>query len=120
MNKITIWTYTKKEISDLKLDFENEFQTNLIRDYENVWEWIWNGNEVEQQINISREHNYEAGEHNKPLRIVLNWNSGKLTKYSMIKKVQSILKTDLYIGEIKKAGRNKEDYQISEIIKYET
>lgn len=120
MNEINFWTYSKREISDLKPEFENEFQVKLIRDYENVWEWIWNGNQPNKKINISREHNYKTGEYSKPLRIKISWNNSELQSDEITAKIQRILKSDLFIGTIQNRGINLEDYIVSKTIKYET
>ena len=52
-SELSVWTFSDKEISELKPEFEKEFETNLMRDYENDWEWIWNGSQPENKINIS-------------------------------------------------------------------
>jgi len=119
MNTLTIWAYVEQEISDLKPMFEDVFNVRLTRDYENVWEWIWNGNDSKNQINISREHNMKSGDYNKPLRIKLNWENQKIEKEVIIKQLQTILKTQLLIGEIENIGRENSDYIIQEIIEYE-
>lgn len=119
MTELKIWTYTNKEISELQPEFEQFFGVKLIRDYENIWEWIWNGSNVNDKINISREHNMKTGEHEKPLRIVLSWKSEMLNKEELTNEIQSILKTTLFIGEIMNSGREKEDYVTKQIIEYE-
>lgn len=118
-DNLTMWTYSNKEISDLELEFEKVFNVNLFRDYENVWEWIWNGPATENKINISREHNMSTGIYEKPLRIILNWQSKEINRDETIRKLQAVLKTKIFIGEIRNSGRNNEDYIITETRDYE-
>ena len=118
--EISMWTYSKEEICDLKPKFEKEFNIKLSHDAENDWEWIWNGVESKNKINISREHNWETGELSKPLRINISWGSSELSKERIIEKVQDILKADMHFGTISNRGINIEDYTINKIIKYET
>lgn len=115
-----MWTFSKEEINDLKPKFEKEFNIKLIHDSENDWEWIWNSEESKNKINISREHNWETGELSKPLRINIIWGSNELNKDQIIRKVQNVLKSDMYFGIISSRGINIEDYKINKIIKYET
>ena len=119
-SELSAWTFSDKEISELKPEFEKEFQTNLIRDYENDWEWIWNGSQPENKINISREHNWKTGESSKPLRINITWNISELQRDEIISKVQKVLKSDLHFGTISNRGINLEDYKITKTMKYET
>jgi len=118
-DKLTIWTFTSKEIGDLKFDFEKIFGEELNRDYENIWEWIWNGPTSENKINISREHNMKYGEYEKPLRIILDWQSKEIYRTEIIGKIQAVLRTKIFIGKITNSGRNKDDYIIKEIKEYE-
>ena len=119
-SELSAWTFSNKEINELKPEFEKEFETNLIRDYENDWEWIWNGSQPENKINISREHNWKTGEFSKPLRINITWSISELQRDEIIRKVQKVLKSDLHFGTISNRGINLEDYNISKTIKYET
>ena len=119
MTDLNIWTYCNKEISELLPKFDQIFGIKLIRDYENIWEWIWNGSNANDKINISREHNMKTGEYDKPLRIVLSWKSEILNQEELIHKIQSILKTPLFIGEIINSGREKEEYVTKQIVDYE-
>lgn len=118
--ELSIWAFSDEEIIELKSKFEREFEINLIRDYENDWEWIWNGNQPENKVNISRLHNWQTGEFSKPLRINITWNICELQKEEIICKVQKVLKSDLHIGTITNRGINLEDYKITKTIKYET
>lgn len=43
MKQLIMWAYSKRELSEFKLGFEDAFKIQLIRDCENVWEWLWNG-----------------------------------------------------------------------------
>lgn len=119
-SEISMWTYTKDEIIDLKPKFEKEFDVKLIHDYENDWEWIWNGEESKTKVNISREHNWESGELSKPLRIIISWESSELSEDQIIRKVQNVLSFDMYFGTISGRGINIEDYIVNKIIKHET
>jgi hypothetical protein len=118
--ELTVWTFSDKEIGELKPIFEQEFEINLIRDYENDWEWIWNGSQPKNKINISREHNWKTGEFSKPLRIKLTWDISELQRDELLDKIQKVLKSDLHFGTISNRGINLEDYKITKTIKYET
>jgi len=120
LREISMWTYSKREILDLKPEFEIAFKTKLIRDYENDWEWIWNGEEPINKINISREHNWKTGEYSKPIRINISWNPNQSDENTIIEKVQNVMKSDLHFGTISNRGINKEDYKVTKTIKYET
>lgn len=115
MTELILWAYTNKEISELKPEFERIFNEELTRDYENVWEWIWNGQTADNQINISREHNMNTGDYAKPLRIRLKWNTNNIDKNKVITDIQSIVRTKLYIGQILDSGRKENDYLTNEI-----
>ena len=119
MNQISIWAYTTKEIKDLKSEFEEQFRIPLQRDYENVWEWIWNGPKAKQRLIISRQHNFQTGIHDKPLRITLSYDLGEIDKGNVVSLVQSILKTNLYIGDITNDGLADSDYKVMEEVKFE-
>jgi len=118
MINLSFWTYCEKEISDLKPEFEKAFGINLIRDYENVWEWIWNGHQQENKINISREHNWKTGEYSKPLRIHFQWSSNEIEETEFIQRTQRIVKSDIYFGTFSEDGRCIEE--VFRTIKYET
>jgi hypothetical protein len=118
--ELSAWTFSNREITDLKPEFESEFNIKLTRDYENDWEWIWNGNQSINKINVSREHNWKTGKYSKPLRIDIKWNIAEFQREELIEKIQNILKSDLHFGIISNRGINLEDYKIDQTIKYET
>jgi len=120
LREISMWTYSEKEIRELQPEFEAVFNTKLIRDYENDWEWIWNGEEPKNKINISREHNWSTGEFSKPLRINISWNPIETEQRTIIEKIQSVVKSDLHFGKISNRGINIDDYEATKTIKYET
>ena len=93
--------------------FEEVLNIELIRDYENVWEWIWNKNRDDLvDFNISREHNWKTGEYDKPLRIIISSkskiNDEELTKYCM--QIIEVVKSDLYKGDYSLADREINNY----------
>ncbi len=118
--ELSAWTFSNREITDLKPEFESEFNIKLTGDYENDWEWIWNGNQSINKINVSREHNWKTGEYSKPLRIDIKWNIAEFQREELIEKIQNILKSDLHFGIISNRGIKLEDYKIDQTIKYET
>ena len=71
------WFYIEKELSDLQSDFERIFEVNnLYRDYENVWEWIESSDRKSDfYLNISRQHNWEKGEYDKPILLIVESNN---------------------------------------------
>jgi hypothetical protein len=72
-NTYTFWTYIDKEIAELQTDFEELFDgLKLFRDYEDTWEWL-EGKTVDDnfEINISRQHNWETGEYEKELVMIV-------------------------------------------------
>lgn len=96
------WTFSNEEITDLKPKFENILKVEMSRDYENVWEWIWNKSRIDKiDFNISREHNWKTGEYNKPLRIIIS--SDDIIQEHEIEKYCSriilTIKSDLHEGE---------------------
>lgn len=117
------WTFSREEISSLKPMLEHQLGIELVRDYENLWEWIWNlKNNDEIEFNISREHNWETGEYDKPLRIIIS--SDKKIEDPELKKIYSILieivKSDLYRGEFSLGDRELKSYYLYETLKYST
>lgn len=119
-SEISMWTYSKQEISELKPKFEKAFNIKLIHDSENDWEWIWNGSQSANKINISREHNRTTGELSKPLRVNISWESNEIDKERIIRKVQKVLKSNIHFGTIANRGINHEDYKVTKTIEYET
>ena len=113
------WVFINKEILELKSEFEKEFSINLIRDYENDWEWICNDLNKDIEINISRQHNWETGEFLKPLRIHITLKNSELQIEDLIKKTQNVLKSDLFFGDISNRGISLDDYKATRIIKYQ-
>ena len=98
----------KKELSDLQTDFEKIFRVDsLYRDYENVWEWIEsNDHKSNFYLNISRPHDWEKGEYDKPIMIIVESNSEtKLNELEIAFKIKKQLNCRVYAGEIH-ADRN--------------
>jgi hypothetical protein len=91
LRKLTYWTYSNIELDDLiKPISELLNTTELIRDYENVWEWIQGeSTELKSKINISREHNWKKGKFDKPL--ILTFEYRGLRKNKIIKKIGQTL-----------------------------
>ena len=61
MRKLIFWTYNEVELDDLRESLSQLLNsTELIRDYENVWEWI-KGDcpKLKSKIYVSREHDWE-------------------------------------------------------------
>ncbi|HRI34127.1 MAG TPA: hypothetical protein PLD02_10250 [Saprospiraceae bacterium] len=117
------WTFSREEISNLKPMFEQQLGIELVRDYENIWEWIWNlKNNDEIEFNISREHNWAKGDYDKPLRIIIS--SDKKIEDPELKKLYSnlleIIKSDLYRGEFSLGDRELKSYYLYETLKYST
>jgi len=104
LKRLTYWTYSNKEISDLEDIFANLFESkDLYRDYENVWEWLeGNSEKYQSTINISREHNWVNGCFEKPLIIRLDFKSG--IENNMKNEIGQILATEfnikIYFGSI--------------------
>lgn len=117
------WTFTKEEISDLQPKFEQNLKIIFSRDYENVWEWIWNQNRNDEiDFNISREHNWESGEYSKPLRIIISSNKeideDQLNRFCSI--IIDIIRSDLQRGDFSLSDRELNKYKLIEILKYKT
>lgn len=87
MRKLTFWTYCEIEIDDLRKPLSELLSaTELIRDYENVWEWIQGcSSELKSKINISREHDWEKGKYDKPL--ILTFHYRGFNKNKTIEKI---------------------------------
>jgi hypothetical protein len=117
------WTFTKEEISDLQPKFEQNLKIIFSRDYENVWEWIWNQNRNDEiDFNISREHDWESGEYSKPLRIIISSNKeideDQLNRFCSI--IIDIIRSDLQRGDFSLSDRELNKYKLIEILKYKT
>lgn len=115
------WTFSNEEITHLKPKFEKILEVELLRDYENVWEWIWNKNRSDRiDFNISREHNWKTGEFNKPLRIIIS-SENEIPKYEIEKycsRIILIVKSDFHKGEFSLSDYKLENYQLIESTSY--
>lgn len=122
MKSIYYWTIIEKEISELVDAFSSVFQTNnYSRDYENVWEWIEGySKHLTAHINISREHNWEIGEYDKPLQIKISYDDGiEIDEYlidSIGNELSKHLMKDIIFGDIEYVQENT--YQFIERKKY--
>lgn len=124
MNYLIVWCYLDNEISDLKPRFEKAFKSEeLMRDYENDWEWIYGFSELNNsQINISREHNMKHGLRNKPIRIRIE-TVNDLTEelYNQtVEILQKEFKTTVYRGKIEGRGIKINEYIVEQEYKNET
>lgn len=102
------WIFIEKELSDLQADFEKIFGVNnLYRDYENVWEWIESSDhKSDLYLNISRPHDWEKGEYDKPIMITVESNNGtELIESEIASKIKKALNCDVFAGQIH-ADRN--------------
>ena len=87
LRKLTFWTYSEKELSDLTKPLSELLDSkDLTRDYENVWEWIeGSSSELKSKINVSREHDWEKGEYEKPL--ILSFDYQGFNKNKTVEKI---------------------------------
>ena len=98
------WIYLERELSDLILDFETIFGIdNLYRDYENVWEWITSSDTAATyDLNISRTHNWEKGNYDKPIIIIVkSEDRDSMNEVEIALRIKHHFKCDVYAGEIK-------------------
>lgn len=121
MRKLTFWTYSEIEIDDLKKPLSELLNTTeLIRDYENVWEWIQgNSPELKSKINISREHDWRKGKFDKPL--ILTFDYRGFNKNKIIEKIGHILAEyfdrDINFGTIHILSNDEYEQKIDRIFK---
>ncbi len=97
------WIYIERDLVDLQSDFEKIFGVdNLYRDYENVWEWIESSNrESDLYLNISRPHDWEKGEYDKPIIIKVESNNRiELNESEIAFKIKKQMNCEVYAGEI--------------------
>lgn len=97
------WFYIAKELSDLESDFQRIFEVNnLYRDYENVWEWIESiDRKSKVYLNISRQHNWEKGEYDKPIILIIESNNvSRLNEAEIAFKIKKEFNCPVYAGEI--------------------
>lgn len=107
----------------LKSELEETLRIELERDYENLWEWVWNLKRTDEiEFNFSREHNWKTGEYDKPLRIIISTfvELDKKTKTNILNSILSVIKNDIYEGEFNLAMRELKEYKEIRRIKYET
>ena len=118
MRNLTFWTYSEIELVDLIEPFSKLFNSiDLTHDYENVWEWLkGSSSKFKSKINVSREHDWEKGEYDKPLIIHFYYRGfrknkaiseiGKLLANEFKREVNfgniDVLKDDSYKQEINK------------------
>ena len=117
------WTFCKVELTNLKSELEETLRIELERDYENLWEWVWNLKRTDEiEFNFSREHNWKTGEYDKPLRIIISTfvELDKKTKTNILNSILSVIKNDIYEGEFNLAMRELNEYKEIRRIKYET
>ena len=121
LKKITFWTYSEIELDDLIEPLSELFNTpELIRDYENVWEWIQgNSTEFKSNINVSREHDWEKGKFDKPL--ILTFDYRGLNKNKTIEKIGRILaeyfEREVNFGTIHILSNDEYEQKIEQIFK---
>ena len=121
LRKITFWTYSKREISDLIKPFSELFNSSdLTRDYENVWEWIeGSSSELKSKINISREHDWEKGKYDKPLILTFDYkgfNKNKIVD-NIGKKLANEFESDVNFGKIHILKNDKYEQNIDQIFR---
>ena len=96
------WIYLEKELRELQPEFEKIFGVdNLYRDYENVWEWLESSDKKSKfYLNISRPHDWEKGEYEKPIMIIVESNIEEpLNEEEIAKMIKEELKCDVFAGE---------------------
>ena len=109
------------ELDDLIEPLSELFNTpELIRDYENVWEWIQgNSTEFKSNINVSREHDWEKGKFDKPL--ILTFDYRGLNKNKTIEKIGRILaeyfEREVNFGTIHILSNDEYEQKIEQIFK---
>jgi len=105
----------------LKPKLERTLEVELSRDYENVWEWIWNKNRSDRiDFNISREHYWKTGEYDKPLRIIIS-SEREIPQHEIEKYCSRIIltvKSDLYKGKFSLSDWQLDKYKPIETITY--
>jgi hypothetical protein len=97
------WIYIEKELIDLLPHFEKIFEVdNLYRDYENVYEWLESENrELKYYLNISRPHNWDKGEYDKPIIIIIEDNKqNPIDANKIADRIKGELNCDVFSGEI--------------------
>ncbi len=97
------WIYLERELSELLPEFKKIFGVNnLYYDYENVWEWIESKNENSKYyLNISRSHDWNKGDYDKPIMIKIKSNSNKkLNEEEIAKMIKEKFRCDVFVGEI--------------------
>ncbi len=121
MRKLTFWTYSKTEIDDLRKPLSELLNTSeLIRDYENVWEWIQGDcPKLKAKINVSREHDWEKGKLDKPL--ILTFDYSGFNKNKTTEKIGQILaeyfNQDVNFGKIHILSNGEYEQKIERIFK---
>ena len=103
MKKMKFWIYIERDLIELQPKFEKIFGVdNLYRDYENVWEWIESSDRtLNIYLNISRPHDWEKGEYDKPIMITVESNNeNKLNEEEIASMIKNGLKCEVFAGEI--------------------
>ena len=98
--KATLWLYLETELHDLQNDFESVFNCSLEMDSEDYWEWI---HTIDNEINISRPHNYMIGKglYEKPIEIRINGVSSNMKEDDLGKILFNKFQTTVFQGNIK-------------------
>ncbi len=104
------WIFINRELSELQSDFEIIFGVNnLYHDYENVWEWLESVDRKSNfYLNISRIHNWERGEYNEPIMIIVESNIGDILNESEIAlSIKKQLNCHVFAGQIQVDEKDK-------------
>jgi len=121
LRKLKFWTYSNIELEDLRKPLSKLLNTSeLVRDYENVWEWIQGYcPKFRAKINVSREHDWEKGNFDKPL--ILTFNYTGFNKSKTTNKIGQILaeyfNQDVNFGEIHISSNDKYKQKIERVFK---
>jgi len=123
MVHIQYWIHIEQELSDLMKSFGSVFQVdNFEFDSENVWEWIEGYSQpLNAEINITREHQEDKGEYNKPMQIRIKFTDLAEIPEDLIhtlgETLSKKLKTGVSYGKIRYIKGNLFDFE--ELKKYE-
>ena len=104
-----------RELDDCGKDIMAVFGvSDFYRDYEDTWEWVEGDGQDGLHVNVSRPHNWKAGEYDIPVVVRVSGPIGRLTTEFFSQCAQSLanrLETEVWIGNVVTDDKSRRHYE---------
>ena len=104
-----------RELDDCGKDIMAVFGvSDFSRDYEDTWEWVEGDSQDGLYINVSRPHNWKAGEYDIPVVVRVSGPITALTREFLSDRGQQLanrLQTEVWIGNVATNEKSKRHYE---------